>query len=83
MDDVAAPDQQDAPLAKGREPDAEIEMLCEPLERVDRQLDDRDVRVRQHVDEDRPGPVIETPTVAVEPDPTRPRRFDDLLRDRG
>ena len=72
---VAAADDQHAALAQRREAGAELEVVVERLLGVDRQLHDRDVRVREHVAQHRPRAVIDAPAVDVEADP---RRLDDL-----
>ena len=44
-------------------------MVLEWFLRVDRQLDNRDVGVGEGMDQNRPGAVVEAPTVVIEPDP--------------
>ena len=67
--DVAAADDEHAPLAQRRELSAEPEVVLEWFLRVDRQLDDGDVGVGEGMHQDRPGAVVEAPTVVIEPDP--------------
>src|SRR3712207_7552583 len=51
VDDVAAADHQHAVLPQRSERGAELQVVVERLERVDRQLDDRDVGVRERSEE--------------------------------
>ena len=77
--DVAAADDEHAALAKRCQPGAEVEVVVERLQRVDRELDDGDVAAGEGVDEDGPRPVIDPPAVGVEADPGRLNELDDLL----
>ena len=69
------------PIAQRRQPGAELEVVGERLRRVDRELHDRDVGVREHVHEHRPGAVIDAPAVDVEADPRGIDDVGDLARE--
>src|SRR5664280_3682856 len=81
VDHVAAAQYQHAALPQGGQPHAEVEMLVVAFERVDRQLDDRHVRVREEMDEQGPGAVVQAPPIVVEADPAGLDRLDDLFGD--
>ena len=73
---VAAADDGHPAVPQRGQLGAQLEVVVEGLHRVDRQLHDRDVRVRVHVGEHRPGAVVQPPAVHVLPDPGR---LGDLL----
>ena len=58
-------------------------MMGEWLRGVDRQLDDRDIRLGEKVRKDAPCPMIESPFNLIKPDPVRLDHLDNLLRDFG
>ena len=79
--DVSARDDEHAPLAKRRQACREVEVVVDLLDRVQRQLEDGDVGIREPVDENAPRSVIDAPGIVVEASPPRLDRLDDLLRD--
>nr|WP_281409990.1 hypothetical protein [Rhizobium sp. G21] len=42
-----------------------LEMVLQPLRKIERQLEDRDIRLREHLDQHRPGAVIEPPAIVA------------------
>jgi ketosteroid isomerase-like protein len=75
---VAARGDEHATLAQRGQRRAERDVVGVGLGRVDRQLDDGDVGLGEHVGEHRPGAVVEAPAVVVLPDPDRRRDLGHL-----
>ena len=73
--DIPAGNYHNPPVPKGREFPTQLDVIFERLQRVDRQLNDWDVRGWGKVGQHAPGPVIETPLILVQ---TAPDRLDFL-----
>src|SRR3974377_66379 len=67
VDHVAAAEHQDPAGTEGRQAHPEVEVLIPPLGGVDPELEHGAPGCREQVDHHRPGPVVEAPTVVVEP----------------
>src|ERR1700735_3200310 len=81
--DVAATDDEDALTTQRVQLRTQIEVVLERQLGIDRELQDRYVGGGEHVDQYRPGAVVDSPTVLVEPDVGRFHDVDDALGDRG
>ena len=63
MDEVAAADDQHTLFAERRKPLADLEMKRRRLGPINRELYHRNIGLGIHVPQDRPGPVVSTPTL--------------------
>lgn len=63
VNQIAAADDQDIFVTQRRKSPANLEMKCRGLRFINAQLNNRDVRVREYVAENRPRSVIEPPGV--------------------
>ncbi len=76
---VAARHDEDALVEERREAGAEVDVVLDRLARIDRELDNGDVGIGEHVREHRPGAVVDAPAVDVHADPDGFGDLGDLL----
>ena len=81
MHDVAAAEDEHTAVSQRCQGSAELEVVIEGFGGIDRQLHHRDVRGRKSVHQHGPGAVVESPAVAVLPDPGGMGEVRNLLRE--